>query len=166
MNSPWNRTVSAKRPLTQRSAVTNGKTLIAGIDGRSAWMRRFRDLFEAHVSDLGGEGEISEAEKSIARRAATLAVECERMEALFATAGAATADELDLYGRTANSLRRLLESTGLKRRPKDVTPTLTEFLADHARQKVVHATAEPVVPISPPPNDSTLPPPPPISVNN
>jgi hypothetical protein len=140
------------RPSRQRSRIANGSALLQNTDGRSIWARRFRDVYEAHIADLGGEGEISEAEKSIARRAATLAVECERMEAGFATAGAATADELDLYGRTANSLRRLLESTGLKRRQKDVTPTIGEFLADHARQQAAHA------PLPPPPTSAPPPP--------
>jgi hypothetical protein len=42
------------------------------------------------------------------------------LEAKFALAGGATPDQLDLYGRTAGNLRRLLESVGLKRRAKDV----------------------------------------------
>ena len=44
-------------------------------------------------------------------------------------AGEAQPEQLDLYQRTANSLRRLLESVGLKRVPKDVTPSLAEYLA-------------------------------------
>jgi hypothetical protein len=159
--------MTTKRPLTQRSAVTNGKTLIAGIDGRSAWMRRFRDLFEAHVADLGGDDQISEAERSIARRAAVLATECERMEAGFATVGAATPDELDLYGRTANSLRRLLESTGLQRRPRDVTPDLSTYLAGKAANAPVappapeQPAAAPSAPATPTARPS-LPPLPPL----
>jgi hypothetical protein len=35
---------------------------------------------------------------------------------------AASAEDLDLYQRTAKSLRRLLEAVGLQRRPRDVTP--------------------------------------------
>ncbi len=31
--------------------------------------------------------------------------------------------DLDLYQRLANSLRRILETLGLDRAPKDVTPT-------------------------------------------
>jgi hypothetical protein len=159
--------MTTKRPLTQRSAVTNGKTLIAGIDGRSAWMRRFRDLFEAHVADLGGDDQISEAERSIARRAATLAVECERMESQFATAGMASADQLTLYGTTANSLRRLLESTGLQRRPRDVTPDLGDYLASKAvsappvRPAPEQPAAAPVEPATPTARPS-LPPLPPL----
>ena len=38
--------------------------------------------------------------------------------------GEASAADIDLYQRTANSLRRLLESVGLQRRARDVTPSL------------------------------------------
>jgi hypothetical protein len=127
-----NRTDTAARPLTQRSRATNGKTLFAdGGDMRTPWARRMRDVFGLHLSDLGGPDAVSEAERSIARRAAVLTVECERMEAVFAL-DAATPEALDLYQRTANSLRRMLESLGLKRRARDVTLDLRAYLAGNA----------------------------------
>jgi hypothetical protein len=98
------------------------------VDGRSTWVRRLRDLIAIHLSDLGGVDNVSEAERSIIRRIATLTVELERMESTFATAGEATPAQLDLYQRTANSLRRLLESVGIERRAKNVTPTLSDIL--------------------------------------
>ncbi|WP_201766341.1 hypothetical protein [Sphingobium ummariense] len=118
-----------------RSRVTNGSAVLPGVDGRSTWVRRLRDLVSLHVSDLGGEDAISEAERSIIRRAATLTVELERMEAAFATAGAAQPSDLDLYQRTAGNLRRLLESVGLERRQRNVTPTLSEYAARKAAEK-------------------------------
>jgi hypothetical protein len=111
-----NRTDTAARPLTQRSRATNGKTLFAdGGDMRSPWTRRMRDIFGLHLSDLGGADAASEGERSIARRAAVMTVELEKMEACFAVSDA-TPEALDLYQRTANSLRRMLETLGLKRR--------------------------------------------------
>lgn len=94
---------------------------MAGVDGRSTWVRRLRDLIALHLSDLGGEDAVSEAERSIVRRVATLTVELERMESVFAVAGEARPDQIDLYQRTANSLRRLLESVGLERRQRTVS---------------------------------------------
>jgi hypothetical protein len=41
-------------------------------------------------------------------------VELERLEAKFATAGAANDLDLDLYQRTAGNLRRLLEAVGTR----------------------------------------------------
>jgi hypothetical protein len=114
------RTPSADRPLTQRSRVTNGKTLFAaGGDMRSPWARRLRDLIGLHISDLGGIENVSEAERSLVRRAAVLTVELERLEARFAV-NEASGDDLDLYQRTAGNLRRLLESLGLRRRPREI----------------------------------------------
>jgi hypothetical protein len=86
-----------------------------------------------HLSDLGGEDVVSEAEKSIVRRAATLTVELERLELKFAKEGEASTGDLDLYQRTSNSLRRLLESVGLERRMRDVTPSLVSYLAQRER---------------------------------
>ena len=50
------------------------------------------------------------------------------MEVVFALAGEADPETLDLYGRTAGNLRRLLEAVGLRRRAKDVGPTLSDIL--------------------------------------
>lgn len=101
--------------------MTNGSALFAGgVDGRGAWPRRFRDLIDAHVADLGGAELLSEAERQLVRRAATLAVELERLEADFATAGEADPEKLDLYIRATGALKRLWDGLGLERRPKPV----------------------------------------------
>src|SRR6266508_1348132 len=63
-----------------RSSITNGSSLLPNVDGRSLWVRRFRDLLTLHLNDLGGDGVASEAEKALVRRAACLIVELERME--------------------------------------------------------------------------------------
>ncbi len=111
-----------------RSRLSNGLARLSDVDGRSMWARRLRDVVAAHIADLGGEAATSEAERSIIRRAATLTTELERLEARFASAGEAAPADLDLYQRTAGNLRRLLESVGLKRVPKDVTPDLKTYI--------------------------------------
>jgi hypothetical protein len=125
--------ISARSPAP-RSRVTAGKALFADGTGdmRLGWARRMRDIFETHISDMGGDDAVSEAERSIARRAAVLTTELERMEALFAIDDAPDG-MLDLYQRTANSLRRMLETLGLKRRAKDVTPDLRTYLASRTK---------------------------------
>jgi hypothetical protein len=125
--------VTERKLPTAKSKLTNGTTL-PGVDGRSTWVRRLRDLMGLHLSDLGGEDAVSEAEKSIVRRAATLTVELERLELKFAKEGEASTADLDLYQRTSNSLRRLLEAVGLERRMKDVTPNLATYLAQRGRE--------------------------------
>jgi hypothetical protein len=128
---------------TNRSRVTNGSALLSGVDGRSPWARRLRDLIALHVSDLGGRDAVSTAELSIVRRAATLTVELERIEARLAAASeagdandaAATAADLGMYVTTSNALRRLLETVGLQRRAKDVTPDIKTYLAELAKRR-------------------------------
>ena len=127
-------TSSGVPPAKQgRSRLTNGATL-PGVDGRSAWVRRLRDLINLHTADLGGD--VTVAEAAIIRRAATLIVELEQLELKFATAGEAQPQQLELYQRTANSLRRLLEAVGLERRAKDVTPSVAAYV------RQVEATTE------------------------
>lgn len=125
---PTTRTTEKARKPQARSRVSNGSTVLPGVDGRSTWVRRLRDLIALHLSDLGGEDAVSEAERSIVRRASTLEVELERLEAKFATSGEADAADLDLYQRTSNTMRRHLESVGLQRRAKDVTPDLATYV--------------------------------------
>jgi hypothetical protein len=108
--------------------VTNG-AILPGIDGRSTWVRRLRDLVALHIADLGGDENISEAERAIIRRAAVIIVELERKEKGFALSEDAPSDpELETYQRMANTMRRLLEAVGLQRRPRDVTPSLGQYL--------------------------------------
>jgi hypothetical protein len=124
-----------------RSRVANGRDLLVGVDERRIWARRFRDVLQAHLSDLGGEDNASEAEKAIARRAACLIVQLETMEAKFArNEGHAANKTLITYQRLANSLRRLLESLGLQRRPRDITGlTLGEVIrADQEEERRAH----------------------------
>jgi hypothetical protein len=131
---------SVDDPLKRRhcSRVTNGKILIPGVDQRSPWIRRCKDIIREHIADKGGIENCSAAEKSIIRRAAVLTTELEMLEQKFALAGEAEPTDLDLYQRTANSLRRLLECVGIERRAKNITPNLSEYLSD---QDVVDADA-------------------------
>jgi hypothetical protein len=121
------RTLPEPKP-THRARVSNGSKTLAGVDGRTAWARRFRDIMDAHVFDLGGPENVSHAERAIIRRSATLICELERLERKFALAGEAEVGDLDLYQRAANTVRRLLEAVGLERRARDVTPSLTQYL--------------------------------------
>ena len=131
-------TAELEGPKTKgRSRISNGSARLDGVvDGRSGWARRLRDLIGLHLSDLGGEDMASEAERSIIRRVATLTVELERMETVFALAGEAQPDQLELYQRVASTMRRLLEAIGIKRVPRNVTPTLEQYLANRTKAPV------------------------------
>lgn len=113
-----------------RTRVTNGREVLPGIDGRTFWARRMRDLVALHVSDLGGADACSEAEKSLVRRAAALTIELERLEQRFARAEPDNIShpDLDMYSRLSNTLRRLLDMNGLQRRSRDITPTIEQYV--------------------------------------
>jgi hypothetical protein len=112
-----------------RSSITNGRHILPEIDARSAWMRRLRDLISLHVADLGGEALITEGERRLIRLAAMLCIQCEMLDAKFASEGGqASQNDLECYQRVTNTLRRTLETLGLERRSRDVTPTLKEYL--------------------------------------
>ena len=120
-----------------RSAVSNGSQLfIDHLDARSAWTRRLRDLIADHISDLGGEEALSQAERLLVRRCAMLALQLELMEQNFAhnEDGAASTKAFDAYQRATNTLRRTLEALGLRRRARDVTPTLSKYLHGEAAE--------------------------------
>ena len=84
-------------------------------------MRRLRDIIRAHQADLGGADLLSEGQQAILRRAALLQLQAEMMEQTFVQreSGAATHEEIEVYQRASNTLRRLLEALGLHegRRP-------------------------------------------------
>ena len=105
--------------------------LIAGTNAEY-WRSQFRDIVGIVSADVGGSDLLSENQRQIIRRIASLSVWCESQEARMADG-----DEIDIleFGRTANSLRRLCESIGLKRVARDLGPSLGELMRrDHARQ--------------------------------
>lgn len=112
-----------------RSRVTTGRSLFltGSCDGRSAVGRRFRDLFELHQSDIGGEDVVTEAQRQLCRRAAALGVWCEEIESHLV--GGQPID-IDEYLKVTNSLRRVLDTIGVKSQTSthNVTPTLDKYI--------------------------------------
>jgi hypothetical protein len=96
--------------------VTSGRRAFIAGDPNSAWARRFHDLVQGHVSDLGGRSNMSEAQVALAKRAAGLECELEQMEGRLSQGEEVN---LDSYGRAASHLRRILESLGLERKCRD-----------------------------------------------
>jgi hypothetical protein len=111
----------SRKPAAHRSRVTNGSKLLPATDGRSMTARRFKDLVEFICVDLGGADRLSEGERQLVRRAAALSAECERQEAMWAR-GEAEFD-ISAYSMLTNAVRRVFETIGLKRVPRDVTST-------------------------------------------
>ena len=77
------------------------------------------------ASDLGGSDTLSEAQRQLARRAAMLSVQGEKMEA-DAIAGGAI--DLDAFGALSDRLSRLFARLGVKRVARVVSnPILDHF---------------------------------------
>jgi len=123
-----------------RSAVTNGTRLHVVPPGDTAWARRFRDVLAEITNDLGGATVLSEGQRQLARRCATIAITCERMEA-DAASGAAI--DLETYGKLTDRLGRAFQRLGLKREPRDIGPSLADIIAqDEAEEAARAAEAE------------------------
>jgi hypothetical protein len=101
------------------SKVTNGRQSYAvGGDGRSRWTRRWKDIVQLHCGDLGGASNLSEAQLSLVRRAASMEICLESMEARMSE-GDMTVN-LSLYNATSGELRRLFETIGVHRVAREV----------------------------------------------
>jgi hypothetical protein len=127
-------TASSSTPMlvtpVRRSSVTNGRRMFIELrDQHSPWGRRLRDLLSLMVSDRGGADHCSESEKSLIRRAAQITLQLELMEQKWAMKGGEASEKsLIVYQRTASALRRILETLGLQRRARDITPSLSDYL--------------------------------------
>jgi hypothetical protein len=114
-----------ERPSRQRSRVTNGSKLIAGVDGRTAEARRFKDVATSLADDLGGAAALTEAQRALVKQAASLVVQSESLQGAMIR-GEAISDEQ--MTRVANALGRTLNRLGRKRASKKPL-SVPEFLA-------------------------------------
>ena len=113
------KTIAQKSP-SQRSAVANGTRLfIDRVDGRTAAARRFRDILAEMLVDLGGSDRLSEIQRQLVRRFASLSVEAEILEMSIAQGKPL---DLQAYSVIVSALSRLASLLGLERRMKEVQP--------------------------------------------
>ena len=112
---------------------------LADIDRRTTAYRRTCDLIASIEGDLGGTDRLSTGERQIIQRAAVTGALIEDLEARW-LAG----EEIDpgLYATLGNAQRRLFETVGLRRVPRDMTPDLASYLAKRASD-APHPTAGP-----------------------
>ena len=113
-SSASNQATTAKKRL--RSRVSNGKKAFVEGDGRSPWARRWKDLIEAHVSDMAGLANLSQAQISLIKRASTIEIELEQIEGRLSLGRAA---DLATYATAASHLRRIFETLGIDRKARD-----------------------------------------------
>ena len=95
--------------------MTNGKQMFVQGNGRSPWARRWKDLIEAHVADLGGVSNLSEAQRSLVKRAATIELELEQIEGRLSEG---KAQDLAAFATAVSHLRRVFETLGVERKAR------------------------------------------------
>jgi hypothetical protein len=115
-----------ERPSRQRSRVTNGSKLIAGVDGRSAEARRYRDVAIALADDLGGQDKLTESSKILVRQAAALTMQVEGLQSKIVAGEEVNIEQLT---RLSNVLGRTLHRLGVKKRVERKLLAV-EFLAE------------------------------------
>ena len=99
---------------------------LADLDGRTNAAKWARSLVADLESDLGGAERLSAAEREIVQRCALASAMLQDMEATWLTGRGV---DVAAYTTLANSQSRMLKMIGLARRPRDVTPDLTEYVA-------------------------------------
>jgi hypothetical protein len=113
---------------TNRSAMSNGSTILQGVDGRSPQGRRFRDLVVSYADELGGLAALSEQEVALVRHAAVVTMQSEALQ--VAVVNGQNVD-LEQLTRLGNSLTRALGAIKARRKPKDTKSSLNSILARH-----------------------------------
>ncbi len=110
--------------------MTNGTKLFVDGAHEGPWARRFRDLVQLHEEDLGPHDSLSELQRSLCRRVATLEVELEQMEGKLSKGEDV---DLELYRALTGTLSRVGTGLGIKRAPRKAL-TIAERAAAASRE--------------------------------
>jgi hypothetical protein len=119
-----------------RSRLTNHSDLLPGVNGNHATARRYRDLVQGYLTDMGGVELCSSIKIGLLRRLAATTVQAELLEAKMVEGQTVDIPTLCLLSSTC---MRLSSRLGLERKARDVTtPTLGDLiksdqLAERAR---------------------------------
>jgi hypothetical protein len=99
-----------------------------GVDGRSGWMRRWKDVIEDHLTDYGGD--ISYPRMTLLRHQATALVKMEMLTAKMAD-GKESFEEAEQFNRYLGNVRRTYELLGVDRIAKPISNGVLEHFASH-----------------------------------
>jgi hypothetical protein len=114
----------AKPPRSRRGRVV--LRTLDDLDGRTMASRRAFALVRAIEDDLGGSDRLATGEREIIKRSAVLGAMAEDLEARWLSGQEIDPGELCVL---ANCQRRLLEAVGLRRVPRNVTPSVAAYVA-------------------------------------
>ena len=111
-----------------RSRITNGGDILPYVDGRSTLARRYRDIASQLAVDQGGADRLGEARLHLIRRFAACACIAEQLEARLANG-----EQIDIseHAQLCSSLVRIASRIGIDRIPREVAPSLSEYLRRH-----------------------------------
>jgi len=98
------------------------------LDGRTAAAQNARALIASLTESMGGEAALSVGERELVTRAALLSAIVTDFETRWVAGESVPLVE---YLQTVNTMRRVLSTLGLRRRPRDVT------LADYMNRQVM-----------------------------
>lgn len=98
---------------------------LADLDRRTSAYRETAKLIDELEEDLGGRDRLSTAERQLIQRAAVLGAMLEDQEVSWI--GGKSLD-VATYCTGINAQRRVLETIGLRRRARDITPSLSAYL--------------------------------------
>jgi len=129
--------------------MSNGSTLLAGVDGRKAEARRFRDLCISLAAELGGLSVLTEPDAALVRHAAALTMQSEQMQR-----AAVRGQHLDAEDsvRVSNALIRTLGALRARAPRATMTPPAHSLESIIARHRAAEAAAKAAtaVPATPP----------------
>ena len=129
------------------SKVGTGKKLLPSVNGSTIWARLMRDTMRRIFAHLGGEENVSEPQRLLARRVATFESELIFLEDEFARQRSEgdqpSVSLLDLYSRIASAQRRHLEAIGLQRVPREELGIVEIWPGWPARRLKRHDAAHP-----------------------
>lgn len=125
-----------RRHLADELRIRTRFLTLADLDRRTNAYKRTQSLISEMTADLGGDSEITTAQRLLIGRAAIAAVMTEDQEVKFLAGGVV---DPAIHATLSNSLRRLLEAIGISRVPRDVSPSLDQIgrlIADQEAREV------------------------------
>ena len=102
--------------------------LLGEIDQRSKPALAFRAANLDFCEDLGGADRLSRAQIEIIRRCAAMAVIAAQFDERLCNGETLDVEEVNAYLALSNAQGRALAKLGFKRRSKDVTPTIADYI--------------------------------------
>lgn len=105
---------------------------LSDLDGRTKARKDADAFLNSVLSDLGGEDHVPAGKRALAEHAAIMNAMAMHQGAQFLSGEPVSIGD---YATLTNALRRLLETVGLERVAKDITPSISQYAARKAAEK-------------------------------